>query len=90
MLSAKFDDYWLGLRVKQINIPASHLLVSGATVNLESNLLTIDEALETYLSIKDRSKGKRFFTHTIRSIMYLKNYLACRSLNQYTSAVLLG
>ena len=46
MLSAKLDDYWLGLRLKQIDVPASHLLVSGATANLESNLLSIDEALE--------------------------------------------
>ena len=52
MLSAKLDDYWLGLRLKQIDVPASHLLASGAAVNLESNLPTIDEALETYLSVK--------------------------------------
>jgi hypothetical protein len=52
MLSAKLDDYWLGLRLKQVDVPAAHLLVSGAIVNLESNLPTIDEALETYLSVK--------------------------------------
>ena len=28
MLSAKLDDYWLGLRLKQIDVPASHLLVT--------------------------------------------------------------
>jgi integrase len=86
MLSGKLDDYWLGLRIKQIDVPASHLLVSGATVNLESNLLTIDEALETYLSVKGPGKGKLFFTHTARSIKYLKDCLGCRSLDQYTSA----
>jgi len=52
MLSAKLDDYWLGLRLKLVDVPAAHLLVSGATLNLESNLPTIDEALETYLRIK--------------------------------------
>ena len=86
MLSAKLDDYWLGLRLKQVDVPASHLLVSGATVNLESNLLTIEEALETYLAVKGRGKGELFFTHTTRSINYLKNCLGCRSLDQYTSA----
>ena len=44
MLSSKLDDYWLGLRLKQMDLPASHLLVSGASINLESNLLSIDEA----------------------------------------------
>ena len=86
MLSAKLDDYWLGLRLKQVDVPASHLLVSGATVNLESNLPTIDEALETYLRIKGRGKSNLFFSHTRRSIKYLMECLGCRSLDQYTSA----
>ena len=86
MLSAKLDDYWLGLRLKQLDVPASHLLVSGATVNLESNLPTIDEALETYLRIKGRGKSDLFFSHTRRSIKYLMECLGCRSLDQYTSA----
>ena len=86
MLSAKLDDYWLGLRLKQVDVPASHLLVSGATVNFESNLPTIDDALETYLNIKGRDKSDLFFSHTRRSIKYLKGCLGCRSLDQYTSA----
>ena len=86
MLSAKLDDYWLGLRLKQVDVPASHLLISGATVNLESNLPTIDEALETYLRIKGRGKSDLFFSHTRRSIKYLMECLGCRSLDQYTSA----
>ena len=86
MLSAKLDDYWLGLRLKQVDVPAAHLLVSGATLNLESNLPTIDEALETYLRIKGRGKSDLFFSHTRRSIKYLMECLGCRSLDQYTSA----
>jgi integrase len=86
MLSAKLDDYWLGLRLKQVDVPASHLLVSDATVNLESNLPTIDEALETYLRIKGRGKSDLFFSHTRRSIKYLTDCLGSRSLDQYTSA----
>ena len=52
ILSAKLEDHWLGLRLKQVDVPASHLLISGAKVNLEPNLPTIDEALETYLTVK--------------------------------------
>ena len=85
-MSARLDDYWLGLRLKHIDVPTSHFIVSGAKVNLESNLLTIEEALETYLAVKGRGKGELFLTHTTRSINYLKSCLGCRSLDQYTSA----
>ncbi|MDA9593012.1 hypothetical protein N9R68_03160 [Porticoccaceae bacterium] len=51
MLSSKLDDYWLGLRLKQMDVPASHLLVSGAKVNLESKLLNIEKALQVYMSV---------------------------------------
>jgi hypothetical protein len=60
--------------------------VSGATVNLEPNLPTIDEALETYRSVKGRGRSDLFFSHTRRSIKYLKDSLGCGSLDQYTSA----
>ena len=61
MLSSKLDDYWLGLRLKQMDVPASHLLVSGAKVNLESKLLNIEEALQVYMSVKGVGKGELFF-----------------------------
>jgi hypothetical protein len=28
MISTKLDDYWLGLRLKQADVPAAHLLAS--------------------------------------------------------------
>ena len=61
MLSSKLDNYWLGLRLKQMDVPASHLLVSGAKVNLESKLLNIEEALQVYMSVKGVGKGELFF-----------------------------
>ena len=61
MLSCKLDDYWLGLRLKQMDVPASHLLVSAAKVNLESKLLNIEEALQVYMSVKGVGKGELFF-----------------------------
>jgi hypothetical protein len=64
LLSGRLDDYWLGLRLKQIDIPASHLLVDVTDDNNISNLPTIDEALATYLDIKGRGKSALFFSHT--------------------------
>ena len=86
LLSSRLDDYWLGLRLKQIEIPAAHLLISQASIKLDSSLPTIDEAMETYLSIKGRNKNKYFFSHTKRAIGYLKECLGLRRLDQYTSA----
>lgn len=85
-LLVKLDDYWLGLRLKQVDVPTSHLLLSGATVNLKPNLSAIGEALETCPNIKGRGKSELFFSHTRRSINYLEDCLGSRSLDQYTSA----
>ena len=79
LLSSRLDDYWLGLRLKQIEIPAAHLLISQASIKLDSSLPTIDEAMETYLSIKGRNKNKYFFSHTKRAIGYLKECLGLTS-----------
>jgi hypothetical protein len=44
----KLEDYRLGLRLKDIKVPAAHLLRSQATINLNSNLICLSEALEIY------------------------------------------
>ena len=86
IMLSKLEDYWLGLRLKDIEVPAAHLLRSQATVNLNSNLICLSEALEIYLRVKGRDKGKLFFSHTKRAIGYLMSYLGDRSLDQYTGA----
>jgi len=86
IMLSKLEDYWLGLRLKDIEVPAAHLLRSQATVNLNSNLICLSEALEIYLRVKGRNKGKLFFSHTKRAIGYLMSYLGDRSLDQYTGA----
>ena len=86
ILSARLDDYWLGLRLKQIDIPAAHLMVEDSNSNSECSLPTVDEALDIYLNIKGRNKSPLFFSHTKRSIQYLKDCLGSRTLSQYSSA----
>lgn len=85
-LTAKLDDYWLGLRLKQTDVPAAHLLKSQATQGLLSTLPDINEALELYLSTKGHDKGKLFFSHTRRAIGYVVSALGARSLDQYSGA----
>ena len=86
MLLAKLEDYWLGLRLKELEVPAAHLLRSQATINLNSNLMCVSDALEIYLRVKGSGRGKLFFSHAKRAISYLTNCLGDRSLDQYTGA----
>ena len=85
-LLSRLDDYWLSLRLKEIEIPAAHLLRHAPSQNPESVLPTIVDALELYHRVKGANKKKTFFTHSKRSVDYLIQSIGCRSLDQYSSA----
>ena len=84
-LSAKLEDYWLGIRLKETEIPAAHLLVINPK-SAASELPTIEEALSYYLSSKGQRRGQLFFQHAQRNVDYLTQCLGNRSLDQYTTA----
>jgi len=87
-LSSRLDDYWLDLRLKQTDVPGSHLLrdhssqTSKTTVTLGS---TLSHACDVYKHIKGKGRGKLFFTHTDRAIGYAIQCLANKDLNEYTT-----
>ena len=82
-LASRLDDYWINLRLREAEIPAAHLLRSIPRKNINSMLPTIDEALELYPRVKGEHKKNTFFTHSKRTIAYLKQFLGSRPLNQY-------
>ena len=82
VFASKLDDYWLGLRLKTLDVPAAHLLVSDGNV---SSLPTIEEALELYFNVIGKGRQKLFFTTAQRYIGYLIECLGNRSIDQYTS-----
>ena len=82
VFASKLDDYWLGLRLKSIEVPAAHLLV---VVGSASSLPTIEESLEVYFAVKGVGRPKLFFTTAQRYIGYLIECLGNRSIDQYTS-----
>ena len=82
VFASKLDDYWLGLRLKSIEIPAAHLLVADGNA---SSLPTIEESLEVYFAVKGVGRPKLFFTTAKRYIGYLIECLGNRSIDQYTS-----
>ncbi len=82
VFASKLDDYWLGLRLKSIEIPAAHLLVEDGNA---SSLPTIEESLEVYFAVKGVGRPKLFFTTAQRYIGYLVECLGNRSIDRYTS-----
>ena len=85
-LASRLDDYWLTLRLREVEIPAAHLLRSVPSQNIHSTLPTITDALDLYHRIKGENKSPTFFTHSKRTVDYLIQCLGCRSLDQYSSA----
>ena len=84
-LSARLEDYWLGLRLQRADVPAAHLLVVPRE-QLDSKLPTIEDALELYLSVKGQSKDKLFFSHAKRNVSYVVSCSGSRPLDCYSSA----
>jgi len=84
-LSARLEDYWLGLRLQRTDVPAAHLLVVPKA-QLDSSFPTIEDALALYLAVKGQSKGKLFFSHARRNISYVIACLGSRPLDCYSSA----
>ena len=80
--AAKLDDYWLGLRLKRLDVPAAHLLLSKTS---SSTLPTIEEALEIYLQVKGTDKPPLFYATARRHISYLIECLGTRPIDNYSS-----
>jgi integrase len=85
-LASRLDDYWINLRLREVEIPAAHLLRSIPSQNINSLLPTIDDALDLYLRVKGEHKKNTFFTHSKRTVGYLKECLGSRPLDQYSTA----
>ena len=75
----------MGLRLQRVEVPAAHLLIVPRK-QLDSQLPTIDEALDLYLSVKGQGKGKLFFSHAKRNISYLVSCLGSRPSDCYSTA----
>jgi integrase len=81
---SKLEDYWLGLRLKKMVVPAQHILVDPLADQPSSDLPTLLEAQDIYLSTKGVNKNPLFFTHTKRAVVYVVDLLGNKSLDLYT------
>ena len=60
-MTQRHEDYWLGLRLQQMDIPAIHLV---KTDDMEDTSLLMFDAVEMYLAIK--GKNDQTFIRTAR------------------------
>ena len=81
-ISQRLDDYWLGLRLQNIEIPALHLVQSS--IDDDSPKLT--DALQFYLRLKKQGKDKVFVRTATRNINYVIQVLGDRGIASYLSS----
>jgi site-specific recombinase XerD len=79
----RLDDYWLGLRLQKIDIPAIHLVSSNEELDDDSPNIT--DALDLYLRLKGQSKDKTFIRTANRNIEYIVKVLGHKNIKLYTS-----
>src|SRR6056300_200784 len=80
---AKLEDYWLKLRIKDLDVPASHLL--NESLSVTAGMPTIEDALNLYLDLKGVGRGELFFRAARRNVRYLVTALGLRSLDKYST-----
>ena len=78
----RLEDYWLGLRLQQMDIPAIHLV---KTDDVEDTSPLMMDAVEMYLSVK--GKDDRTFIRTARrNGEYVSKVLGNRPITSYSSS----
>jgi len=82
-INQRLEDYWLGLRLQNMDIPAIQVVKSGDThVN---DTLRLSEACELYLRLKGVGKDKVFIRTANRNTGYVTKLLGDRPISSYSS-----
>src|SRR6056300_432922 len=85
-IAQRLEDYWLSLRLANIDVPALHLLRDRPLTVSQSSCMTLTEALELYLRLKGINKGKVFQRGAERNIQSAIDVLSDRPLDEYSSS----
>ena len=60
-IAQRLEDYWLSLRMANIDIPGFHLIKNNLHNVSNSKCIKLSEALEVYLRLKGINKDKSFY-----------------------------
>ena len=83
-VTQRLEDYWLGLRLQNMDIPAIQVVKSADThVN---DTLRLSEACELYLRLKGVGKDKVFIRTANRNTQYVTKLLGDRPISSYLSS----
>ena len=86
-MAAKLDDFWLQMRVANMNVPASDKLIEqGTSKALTSSAPTLSDALANYCTLKGVNKNELFFLVANRNVGYVIKCLGNRLLDAYSSS----
>jgi hypothetical protein len=82
-ISQKLDDYWMGIRLQHLDIPALAVVREAAKPTCKTKL---SDALQLYLRLKGQDKSKTFSQTTDRAYRYAVECLRNKPLDAYSSA----
>src|SRR6056300_1570811 len=85
-IAQRLEDYWMSLRLANLDIPAFHLLRSEPQKLSQSSCMSLSEALDLYLRLKGVNKGKVFRRGAERNIQSVVDVLSDRPLDEYSSS----
>ncbi len=86
-MAAKLDDFWLQMRLSNLDVPASDRLVKQQPTNaFKSSAPKLSDALKKYCELKGVDKSKLFFTVAERNVGYVIECLGDRPIDAYASS----
>ena len=85
-IARRLEDYWLSLRLANIDLPAFHLLSSEPQKLSKLGYDSLSQALEPYLRLKGVNKDKTFHRGAERNIKSVIELLGDRPLDEYSSS----
>jgi integrase len=81
-VTQRLEDYWLGLRLQQMDIPAIHLVKAG---DLEDDSPLLLDAVEMHLNTKGKT-DKTFVRTARRNAAYVSKVLGNRPITSYATS----
>ena len=84
-ITQRLDDYWLGLRLQNMDIPAIQLIKTNDEIAEDTSPL-LSDALELYLRLKAVGKDKVFERTANRNVGYVIKILGDKPIRQYSSS----
>ena len=81
-ITSRLDDYWMSLRIADLQIPS---IISGTNHHDRHASINLSEALKKYHALRGIGKDELFFRASLRFMKYAIEELGDRNITDYTS-----